>query len=109
MADSACPQSFKDQLDYYGGLKNNPIQAVAAYAQTSLTGRFQEYTNDWFEFEGFPNQYAKTNLMDFALVQKMKVAMYVGLFDDTCPFTSSEWMYQQMGPATVTHWVVAPW
>ena len=47
--------------------------------------------------------------MDFALVQKMKVAMYVGLFDDTCPLVSSEWMYEQMGPSTVTHWVVAPW
>ena len=89
LADSACPQSFKDQLDYYGGLENNPIQAVAAYAQTSLTGRFQEYTADWFEYEGYPNKYAKTQLMDFALVNNMKVAMYVGLFDDTCPLESS--------------------
>ena len=62
---------------------------MAAYAQTSLTSRFQEYTTNWFDYEGYPNQYPKTNLMDFALVQKMKVAMYVGLFDDTCPLTDS--------------------
>ena len=40
MSDPACPQSFKDQLSYYESLLNNPIQAVAAYAQTAYTGRF---------------------------------------------------------------------
>ena len=90
-ADPACPEAFKApaSLDYFGSLINNPIQAVASYAQTSLTGRFQEYTDQWFEFEGYPEQYAKTKIMDFGLVQKMKVAMYVGMFDDTCPLTQA--------------------
>lgn len=60
--DPNCPAAFKApaSLDYFGSLLNNPIQAVAAYAQTSLTGRFQEYTDDWFDSEDYPEQYAKT-------------------------------------------------
>ena len=54
-ADPECPQSFKDEITYYETMTDNPIQTVAAYSQTSATGRFQEYTADWFEFEGFPN------------------------------------------------------
>ena len=54
--DPECPADFKApaSLDYIGSLINNPIQSVAAYAQTSQTGRFQEYTADWFEVEGYP-------------------------------------------------------
>ena len=45
------------------GLPNNPIQACAAYAQTSLSQRFQKYNDDWFN-ETNP----KTALLDFGLV-----------------------------------------
>lgn len=38
----------------------------------------------------------------------MKVAMYVGLFDDTCPLVKAEEQRQTMGE-TVAHYVVAPW
>lgn len=51
----------------------------------------------------------KTELFDFGLVNKSKVAMYVGLFDDTCPLTVATDIYTQLGEDTVAHWVVAPW
>ena len=47
--------------------------------------------------------------MDFGLVEKMQVAMYIGLFDDTCPLVNAMESVQQMGHATATHVVVAPW
>ena len=41
---------------------------------------------------------------------KMKVALYIGLFDDTFPLTNNgEEIYRNLGPNTVSHWVVAPW
>jgi len=46
--------------------------------------------------------------MDIGRVEKTKVAMYVGLFDDTCPLTISEQIYTDLGPNTVAHYVVAP-
>lgn len=51
----------------------------------------------------------KTKLMDFGLVEKMNVAMYVGLFDRTCPVTMAEHIRKQLGEDTVGHYVVAPW
>lgn len=47
-------------------------------------------------------------LMDFGAVEKMKVAMYVGLFDRTCPITQAEAIRKQLGENTVSHYVVAP-
>lgn len=72
------------------GLYNVPTAAVAAYGQTSLSNRFQEYTPDWFDYINEHGEYPKTKEMDFGLVQEMKVAMYIGLFDNTCPLTVSE-------------------
>ena len=42
-------------------LPNNPLQAIEAYAQASVSGRFQKYTDTWFDEEAYP----KTELMDF--------------------------------------------
>ena len=39
---------------------------------------------------------------------EMKVALYIGQFDDTFPLTHGEFIYQNLGPDTVVHWVVAP-
>ena len=47
--------------------------------------------------------------MDFGKVKEMKVAMYVGLFDRTCPVTQAENIRKQLGESTVAHYVVAPW
>ena len=78
------------------------------YAQTSLSGRFQKYSPDWFDYSA--DDWPKTELMDFGLVEEMKVAMYVGLFDNTCQQTTAEAQYTQMGKErTVAHFVVAPW
>ena len=60
---------------------------MAAYAQTSLSNRFQRYNTNWWSE---PLKTPKAELMDFSLVREMKVAMYVGLFDDTCPLVKSE-------------------
>ena len=68
-----------------------------------MTQRFQEYTDDW-DFENPPH----TELMDFGRVKEMKVAMYVGLFDRTCPVTQAEFIRTQLGNQ-VSHYVVAPW
>ena len=87
-------------------LENNPLQALANYAQTSISSRFQRLNKNWFSE---PNEVPKSELMDFGKVKKMKVAMYVGLFDDTCPLTVAQEQYTQMGPEIVANWVVAPW
>ena len=50
-----------------------------------------------------------TDLMDFGLVNKSKVALYVGLFDTTCPLTTAVEIREQLGEDTVAHYVVAPW
>lgn len=84
------PQELIDMISTAEGLPNNPIAAIAAYAQTSLTERFQEYTPDWFQFINEHGVYPKTKLMDFGLPTEMQVGMYVGLFDNTCPLTVSE-------------------
>jgi len=81
-----------------------PVQALSAYCQTSQTQRFQIYHDDW-NWDTPP----KTELLDFGLVQKMKVAMYVGLFDRTCPVSMAETIRKQLGEDTVAHYVVAPW
>ena len=47
--------------------------------------------------------------MDFGLVKEMKVSMYIGLFDDTCPLTNSVETYQQLGSASIGDWIIAPW
>ena len=86
------------------GLKNNPVQAVNAYAQAALSERFQRYNPDWFEVEN-----PKTELMDIGAVKEMKVAMYVGLFDATCPLTVAREQHRTMGDKTSVHFKVAPW
>ena len=75
---------MQDAIPGVEHLANNPLQAVAAYAQTSLSNRFQRFNPNWFSE---PGKVPKSDLMDFGRVKKMKVAMYVGLFDDTCPLT----------------------
>lgn len=45
--------------------------------------------------------------MDFGLVKEMKVAMFVGLFDDTCPLTTAYQQKVQMQD-TVSMWTVSP-
>lgn len=39
----------------------------------------------------------------------MQVAMYIGLWDNTCSMTEAMESIQQMGPRTVAKTVVAPW
>ena len=65
-----------------GGLPNNPVQAISFYAQAALSHRFSVYNPDWFEQEN-----PKSPLLDYGLVKEMKVAMFVGLWDNTCPIT----------------------
>ena len=104
------PELLKQNVEYIGGLSNNPIQAVAAYSQTNLTNRFQSYyEGDWFAYTRENGGYAKTNLLDFGLVKEMKVAMHIGLFDNTCPLTFSMKAIQSMGPDVVAQVLVAPW
>ena len=85
-------------------LENNPIKALAAYAQTSQSGRFQRYTDDWFDYPEYP----KTEIMDFGMAQKTQVAIYAGLFDNTCLLNQTRDQVEMMGPNQVTHYVVAP-
>ena len=99
------PQIVQDSIPAIEHLANNPLQAVAAYGQTSLSSRFQRYNPNWFSD---PLEVPKAELMDYSLVREMKVAMYVGLFDDTCPLVKAEEQRQTMGE-TVAHYVVAPW
>ena len=47
--------------------------------------------------------------MDIGLTEEMKVVFMVGLFDNTCPLTSSQAMYDNLGPGTMLDFVVAPW
>ena len=103
-------QSLIDTVLTAEHLPNNPIQAVGAYAQTSLSDRFQKYNEDWFDYtEANDGAIPHTDLMDFGMVTKSKVAMYVGLFDDTCPLTTAVDIHTQLGENTVAKWVVAPW
>ena len=85
-------------------LWNVPVQGLEAYCQASQTQRFQEYSDDW-NWQVPPH----TPLMDFGKVKEMKVALYVGLFDRTCPVTQAENIRKQLGESTVVHYVVAPW
>ena len=85
-------------------LFNVPVQALSAYCQASQTQRFQEYFDDW-NWDVPPH----SSLLDFGMVKKMKVAMYVGLFDRTCPITMAEKIRKQLGEETVAKYLVAPW
>ena len=58
---------------------------MAAYAQTSTTGRFQQYSDDFLTEEN-----PKSPIMDYGLVKKMKVSMFVGMFDNTCPVSRAQ-------------------
>ena len=98
------PQSLVSVLNMFDGLPNSPIQAVAAYAQTSKIGRFQQYTDDFLTEEN-----PKSPIMDYGLVKKMKVSMFVGLFDNTCPVTRAQEIYENLGgEKTVYKWIVQP-
>ena len=66
-------------------------------------------TPDWFNYIEENGSYPKTELMDFGMVKKMQVGLYIGLFDDTCPLIYSMEAIQQMGPRTVAHTMVGPW
>ena len=91
------------------GLPNNPVQAVAAYAQTSATGRFQEYTADWFDYiDENDGKMPHTPLLDFGLVNKTKVALFAGLFDSTCPLTVAKWQKDMLGE-NIAEFNVTPW
>ena len=103
------PQYLKEQADYYGSLPATPMQAVASYAQASASQRFQKYDPDWFNYIEENGSYPKTELLDYGMVKKMQVGMYIGLFDDSCPMIYTFESIQQMGPGTVTHTMVAPW
>ena len=96
-------------MDYYGHAEYTPTQAAYAYAQFSLSGRFQQYTDTWMDYVAANGTYPKTELMDYGLVMKMKVAMYTGLWDDTFPLTYTDETVKSLGPNTVESWVVAPW
>jgi len=86
------------------GLPNNPTMALSAYAQVSISGRFQQPTETWFEEEN-----PKTPLMDFGMVKKMNVALFAGLWDNTCPLTETTAIYDQLGgDRSVSTWVVNP-
>ena len=97
------PQSLVDQIGEMEALESIPIQATAAYGQTSMSNRFQQYTDTWFEDDGK----SKTELMDFGLVKEMKVAMFAGLFDQTCRLPDAIAQKTQMGDA-VAMWTVSP-
>jgi len=85
-------------------LKNVPLQAMAAYAQGSHMSRFQHYTPDFFDLEN-----PKMPLIDFGLIKKTKVAMFVGAWDNTCPLTVAQKIFKQLGgDKNVSEWVVSP-
>ena len=96
-------QSLIENMHHMEKLVSLPVQDSAAYAQTSLSNRFQRYTDSWFDTESPP----RTELMDFGLVKEMKVAMFVGLFDTTCPLPTVVAQKAQMGD-TVAMWQVSP-
>ena len=95
-----------ENWDYINSLEYVQLQAVALYGQTSVTNRFQYYDDDWWNEDV---AHRKSEVMDFGLVKEMNVSMYVGLFDNTCPLTQSQEIYEQLGPATCSEWIVAPW
>ena len=67
-------------------------------------GRFQQYNPNFFDEED-----PKMPLLDFGLVQKMKVALFVGMWDNTCPLTRAQEIYEQLGgERTVSDWIVHP-
>ena len=53
---------------------------MAFYGQAGQTQRFSEENPDYF-YEENP----KLPLIDYGRVKAMKVAMFVGLWDNTCP------------------------
>ena len=107
--EASGPQALVDGIPTAEGLPNNPLQAVAAYGQTAFSRRFQMYTDDWFSYIAANGTYPKTDEIDYGRAQNMQVAMYIGLFDDTCPLTYTMDSIAEMGPRVVAHTVVAPW
>lgn len=67
-----------ESLPSLEGLPNNPTQALAAYAQTSMTYRFQNYMPDYLYVEN-----PKSPILDYGMVKEMKVNLFVGLWDNT--------------------------
>jgi len=85
------------------GLSSIPIRATAIYGQCAYTGRFQHYTEDWFDHE----QRSRAELIDFGLVKEMKIAMFIGLWDNTCNVKHAAEQRAQMMD-TVAMWEVSP-
>lgn len=86
------------------GLPNNPTQALAAYAQTSLTYRFQNYMPDYLFVEN-----PKSPILDYGMVKEMKVNLFVGLWDYTCPMKRAQEIYENLGgEKTVYKYMVHP-
>ena len=86
------------------GLPNTPTQALASYAQTSLTYRFQNYIPDYLYVEN-----PKSPILDYGMVKEMKVNLFVGLWDNTCPVKRAQEMYENLGgEKTVYKWMVHP-
>ena len=67
--EADAPPYVKDSASYAESLPNNPIDAIAAYAQCAEAQRFQRYyPGDWFEYKKTHGTYPKTELLDFGLV-----------------------------------------
>jgi|Transcript_21534 hypothetical protein len=102
MADG--PDELKATMHAVSAMSNTPFQALAAYAQTSHSQRFGRYNPNWF-YEENP----RSPLMDYGLLREMKVALFVGLWDNTCPLTQAQQMYENFGgERTVSDWIVHP-
>ena len=101
--DSGIPELIESLPDLEG-LPNNPTQALAAYGQAGITYRFQNYMEDYLYVEN-----PKSPILDYGLVKEMKVSMFVGLWDNTCPLKRAREIYENLGgEKTVYKWLVHP-
>ena len=79
---------------------------MSAYAQNSLTGRFQRPI---LPSKYFASENPKSPLMDFGLIEETTVGMFLGLWDNTCSIKTSQGIYEQLGgEKTVKYWLVNP-
>jgi len=85
-------------------LQNVPTKAMAFYGQAGQTQRFSQENANYFNEEN-----PKLPLIDYGMVKEMKVAMFVGLWDNTCPLTEAQRIYENLGgEKTVSDWIVSP-
>jgi len=76
-------------------LKNISFKTLFHQAQNTQTGRFQEYSDTYWDIFGKSNR--TTELIDLTNIKKVPVGLYVGENDATCTAETAKGIAKDIG------------